>query len=197
MVHLALCIFRYKNMRGTLLPVMIVVGSCNWNLGHQWHQTPNVPGNIFLYTSSYFNRPHMYIFHYCDAIMGANASQITSLTVVYSTVYWRSDQRTHQSSPSLAFVRGIHRWPVNSPHKWPVTRKMFPFHDVIMSYDKFNRTNINGLLWKMSTPKIHQFIILRFLLLYFRQQLKPSKHFFQEWHRDILAAQKSSTLRWH
>ena len=32
-----------------------------------------------------------------------------------------------------AFVRGIHRWPVNSPHKWPVTRKMFPFDDVIMS----------------------------------------------------------------
>ena len=34
---------------------------------------------------------------------------------------------------SLAFVRGIHGWPVNSPHKGPVTRKMFPFDDVIMS----------------------------------------------------------------
>ena len=42
------------------------------------------------------------------------------------------DQRKHQSSASLAFVRGIHRWPVNSPHKGPVTRKMFPFDDVIM-----------------------------------------------------------------
>ena len=41
-------------------------------------------------------------------------------------------KKTHQSSASLAFVRGIHRWPVNSPHKWPVTRKMFPFDDVIM-----------------------------------------------------------------
>ena len=40
-------------------------------------------------------------------------------------------QRKHQSSPSLAF-RGIHRWPVNFPHKGPVTRKMFPFNDVIM-----------------------------------------------------------------
>ena len=40
--------------------------------------------------------------------------------------------RKHQSSASLALVRGIHRWPVNSPHKWPVTRKMFPFDDVIM-----------------------------------------------------------------
>ena len=38
----------------------------------------------------------------------------------------------HQSSASLAFVRGIHRRPVNSPHKWPVTRKMSPFDDVIM-----------------------------------------------------------------
>ena len=70
--------------------------------------------------------------HYNDVIMGAIASQITSLTMVYSTVYSGADQRRHQSSVSLAFVRGIHRWPVNSPHKWPVTRKMFPFDDVIM-----------------------------------------------------------------
>ena len=44
-----------------------------------------------------------------------------------------ADQRIHQSCASLAFVRGIHRWPVNSPPKGPVTRKMFPFDDVIMS----------------------------------------------------------------
>ena len=43
-----------------------------------------------------------------------------------------ADQRKHQSSALLAFVMGIHRWPVNSPHKGPVTRKMFPFDDVIM-----------------------------------------------------------------
>ena len=41
--------------------------------------------------------------------------------------------RKHQSSASLAFVRGIHRSPVNSPHKRPVTRKMFPIDDVIMN----------------------------------------------------------------
>ena len=40
--------------------------------------------------------------------------------------------KKHQSSASLALVRGIHRWPVYSPHKGPVTRKMFPFDDVIM-----------------------------------------------------------------
>ena len=65
--------------------------------------------------------------HYNDVIMSTTASQITSLTIVYSTVYSGADQRKHQSSASLAFVRGIHRWPMNSPHKRPVTRKMFPF----------------------------------------------------------------------
>ena len=59
------------------------------------------------------------------------ASQITSLTIVYPAVYSGADQGKHQSSASLAFVRGIHRWPVNSPQKWSVTWKVFPFHDVI------------------------------------------------------------------
>ena len=64
--------------------------------------------------------------------MGEMASQITSLTIVYSTFYSGADQRKHQSPASLAFVQGIHGRPVNSPHKWPVTRKMFPFDGVIM-----------------------------------------------------------------
>ena len=63
--------------------------------------------------------------------MCAKVSQITNLTTVYSIVYSDVDQRKHQSSASLAFVRGIHRGPVNSPHKWPVTRKVFPFDDGI------------------------------------------------------------------
>ena len=50
-------------------------------------------------------------FHCSGVIMGAIASQITSLTIVYSTVYSGADQRKHQSSASLAFVRGIHRFP--------------------------------------------------------------------------------------
>ena len=70
--------------------------------------------------------------HYTDVIMITMASQITSLTIVYSTVYSGADQSKHQNSASLAFVWGIHRGPVNSPHKWPVTRKMFSFDDVIM-----------------------------------------------------------------
>ena len=70
--------------------------------------------------------------NYNGVIMGAMASEITRLTIVYSTVYSGTDQRKHQSSASLAIVLGIHRWPVNSPHKWPVTRKIFPLDDVIM-----------------------------------------------------------------
>ena len=65
--------------------------------------------------------------YYCDVIMGALASQITSLKIIYSTVYSGADQRKHQSSASLAFVWGIHRGPVNSPHKRPVTRKIVSF----------------------------------------------------------------------
>ena len=78
---------------------------------------------------------------YNDVIMSSLSSQITSLTIVYSSVYSGADQRKYQSSASLAFVRGIHRWPVNSPHKWPVTRKMFPFDDVLMDCIGIHVTN--------------------------------------------------------
>ena len=64
--------------------------------------------------------------------MSAMASQITILMIVFSTVYSGTYERKHLSSASLAFVRGIHQWPVNFPHKGPVTRKMFPFDDVFM-----------------------------------------------------------------
>ena len=67
--------------------------------------------------------------------MGAIASQITIHMIVFSTVYSDWDQRKHQSSASLVFVLGSHRGPVNSPHKLPGTLKMFPFDDVIMSYN--------------------------------------------------------------
>ena len=78
--------------------------------------------------------------------MGANASQITSLTIVYSSVYSGANQRKHQSSVPLAFVRGIHRWPVNSLHTWPVTRKRFPFDDVIMMPAKWQWSNLLALI---------------------------------------------------
>ena len=93
----------------------------HWPFVSEIHRWPQYPSRKEL------------VMHYDDVIMGAIASKITSLTVVYSTVYSGADQSKHQSSASLAFVWGIHRGPGNSPHKWPVTRKMFPFNDVIMA----------------------------------------------------------------
>ena len=72
------------------------------------------------------------VWHHRDVIMSAMESQITGVLIVYSTICSGADQTKHQTSASLALVRGIHRWPVNSPHKGSVTRKMCPFHDVIM-----------------------------------------------------------------
>ena len=82
--------------------------------------------------------------------MGAIATEITSLTIIYSTVYSDADQRKHQSSASLAFVQGIHRRPVDSPHQWPVTRKMFPFDDVIMRNELPTRRPLQNIVCLMS-----------------------------------------------
>ena len=74
------------------------------------------------------------LIHFYDVIMSTMASQITSLTIVYSTVYARCRSKKLQTSASLAFVRGIHRSPVNSPHKRPVTQKKFPFDGTIINF---------------------------------------------------------------
>ena len=103
---------------------------------HDAHALP-LKWNVRVFTMNMINNTQFARYgvieiYYNDVVMGAIASQITSLTIVYSTVHSDADQRKHRSSSSLAFVWGIHRGPVNSPHKWPVTRKMFPFDDVIM-----------------------------------------------------------------
>ena len=78
------------------------------------------------------------VWHCNDVIMSAMASQITSLIIVYSSVYSGIDQRKHQSSASPVFLMGIHRWLVNSPHKGPITRKMFPFDGFIKRSNGLN-----------------------------------------------------------
>ena len=98
------------------------------------------------------------ILHYDDVMMTAMASQITSLTIVYSTVYSGADQRKHQSSASLAFVRGIYRPPVNSPHKGPVTRKMFPFDDVIMEWGNCVRKQWWGGQFEIMTNYVDSYV---------------------------------------
>ena len=93
-----------------------------------------------VYLTRLFENPH-----YNAVIMGAIASQITSLTIVYSIVYSDADQRKHQSSASLAFVSGNSPGPLNSPHKWPVTRKMF--HLITSSWiDCYCRVGFLGAL---------------------------------------------------
>ena len=82
------------------------------------------------------------IHHYCDVTMNAMVSQITGVSIVYSIFCSDADQRKHRSFGSLAFVRGIHWWPVNSPHKGPVTRQVFPFDDVIISL-KYRKGSTN------------------------------------------------------
>ena len=110
-----------------------------------WHFLINLPRSCFNLAQT------LAIFHHSDAIKAAMESQITSLAIVYSTVKSGTDQRKHQSSASLAFVRGIHRWPVNSPHKCPVTRNKFPFDDVItLHWDMIQRVCVtyhNRIKW--------------------------------------------------
>ena len=79
---------------------------------------------IFSHTPRYWRSIDYEPTHYNDVIMGSMTSQITSLAIVYPAVYSGADQKKYQSSASLIFV--------NSPRKWPATRKMFPFDDVIM-----------------------------------------------------------------
>ena len=72
--------------------------------------------------------------------------------------------KKHQSFASLAFVRGIHRGPVNSPRKWPVTRKIFPFDDVIMACSDWLTTeeiyNLNNFWSDEILFKLHCYFLI-------------------------------------
>ena len=120
--------------------------------------------------------------HYSDVIMNMMASQITSLPVVYSTVYPGADQRKHQRPALLAFVRGIHRWPVNSPHKGPVTWKMIPFDDVIMEIALYKRPPYQiryseTELWNAETIVLHLAIIYEELRIFTNRAVSPASIF--------------------
>ena len=92
----------------------------------QW----NWDAHQLLGSDKYVSYLHLIHSHYSDVIMSGMASQIIGVLIVYSTVSSGADKWKHQNSAPL--VRGIHRWPVNSPHKGPATRKMYLFGDVIM-----------------------------------------------------------------
>ena len=94
----------------------------------------NLPVSNVMVSSSICHHDCLSCLIFRDVIMSLMASQITGVLVVYSTVCSGADQRKHQSSASLGSTRGILQWPVNSPHKGPVTRKMFPLDDVIVMF---------------------------------------------------------------
>ena len=98
--------------------------------------------------------------HYNYVIMSAMASQIASPATVYLTLYSGTDQRKkNHSSASLAYVRRIHQWPVNSPHKGSVTRKMLPFDDIIMQQIFFKITLTPVNLKLITCTPVRYFII--------------------------------------
>ena len=86
-------------------------------------------GCLYLYPSELFHW-HRQSYHYSVVTMSAIASQITGVSIVYSTVVQAQIKRI--KDPRYWFVRVIHRLPVNSTHKGPVTQKIFPIDDVIM-----------------------------------------------------------------
>ena len=119
--------------------------------------------------------------HNSDVLMSVMASQITSLMIVCSTVCSGADQRKHQSSASLAFLMGIHWWPVNSPHKGPVTWKMFSFDDAIMH--RLQRAS-NAESISIFTPTKHiRFLrkVFVFRVFIFSLKTKNNIHIYPLW----------------
>ena len=112
---------------------------CTWQVWHETHiccqGMRKICSDDKKWNTTKWNFNHAGNVHYSDVIMSAMASQITGVLIVCLNVCSVRDERKHQSSMSLAFVRGIHQWQVNFPHKGPVTRKMFPFDDVIMEWN--------------------------------------------------------------
>ena len=112
--------------------------------------------------------------HYHDVIMSLMVSQITCVATVCSTVCSGEDERKHQSSVSLVFVRGIHWWLVNSPHQGPVTRRMF--HLMTLSCKGLN-TASNGKFWHGSNCHC----ILRTLITWYFADMNKLCHTYNCW----------------
>ena len=119
-------------------------------------------------------------FYYSDDIMSMMASQITGVLIVCSTVCSSADQRKRQSSMSLAFVWGIHRCLMDSLHKGPVTRKMFPFHDVIMHINGYGQTAATPLLTAV-TPLLTHWSYCSLVLIHWYHSYQSLQD-GQSWH---------------
>ena len=110
-----------------------------------------------------------HILHFSDIILSAMTSQITRVSTVCPTVCPSADQRLPQSSASLVFVWEIHWWSVDSPHKGPVIRKMFPFDDVIMLIGLACRVELVDFTYYITTDNPKQFrlhLIMKIVVLF-------------------------------
>ena len=138
---------------------------------------------LFMLLNFYLNFFNWY--HCNDVMMSTMASQITSFTR-------RRSKRKHQSSAALAFVGGIHQWPVNSLHKGLVMWKMFQFDDVTIialsmylpqlthwGGDNLAAISQTTLSNAFSWMKILEFRLKFNLSLFLRVQLTISKHWFR------------------
>ena len=147
--------------------------------------------------------------HYNDVIISAMASQVTSVLNAYSPICSDRDQRKLQSSAPLAFIRGIHQWPVDSSHKWPVTRKIFPFNDVIMITGLFggvlsqmvNNAKSVSMSWRRCGWKINSTrIILIWMIKCCKGLHQKSAQYLAHWGRpeigSILQTTFSGTFAW-
>ena len=122
---------------------------------------------------------------YSDVTVSGMASQITGISTVCSMVC--SYQRKHKNSASLALVSGIHRWPVYSTHKRPVTLKMFPFDDVIMVLTMMQHVNrwyyagCRNPHWRRQESVYHGLPIPWYLMMTWRR-MEPSHQQVWYWH---------------
>ena len=157
--------------------------------------SPNIPPvNSLTLGQSYAVLVEKSSKNYNDVIMSPKASQITSLSIVCPTVYSGADQRKHQSSASLALVRGIHRWPVNSPHRGPVTRKMFPFDDGVVICGLVCRYQTTTKHNKTICPVLRTYSIVVIIVRFWPTEYKCiCKYIYNE---DFFPFQLSAWFKW-
>ena len=140
---------------------------CQW--GHQsWHENIRFSVGVRLRVcTSYIYYRSRLDFALQQRQMGTKHPNSPAFSAVCSSTH----QRKHQSCPSLAFVWGIHRWAVDSPHKRPVTRKTVPFDDVIMLYQRYSHLGCKVLWTVLKTKKKYEYIYkwifdIKFMIIY-------------------------------
>ena len=126
-----------------------------------WNPLKYVSTTLSISTGTVFCWRDWFDSYYSEVIMSTMVSHISSTFIVYSTLCSGTDPWKHQSSTPLTFLRGIHRLFVNSPHKGPVTRKMFPFDDVTMIGGQWIEIWLLSLWWGWrNSSRVIAFVII-------------------------------------